>query len=298
MPLVLPTPCMIYHTTLLCLVLLAADNVHAVTVTDDQGATIQLEQPASRIISLAPHTTELLFAAGAGNKIVGAVRYSYYPEAAKTIPTVGDTNKLDLERIVALAPDLIVAWQSNAAADTEVLRTLKIPIYVSEPASLEAIARSIEALGILSGSATIAQQASAEFTARLTRLRENYSGKPVVSAFYQFWHDPIFTINGDHIISAVMQLCGGRNIFSKMAVLSGQISAEAVISANPDVIIASAIDANRPPWLDYWQHWPELAAARNGQIYYIPPDLIQRHTPRILDGAAMMCEFIDKARIK
>jgi len=134
--------------------------------------------------------------------------------------------------------------------------------------------------------------------ARLTRLRVSYSDKPVVSAFYQFWHDPIFTINGDHIISAVMQLCGGRNIFSAMAVLSGQINAEAVISANPDVIIASAIDANRPPWLDYWQHWPELAAARNGQIYYIPPDLIQRHTPRILDGAAMMCEFIDKARIK
>ncbi|MBF8269055.1 MAG: Cobalamin-binding protein [Gammaproteobacteria bacterium] len=280
--------------TFLCLFLFSTAKLQAVSATDDQGATITLQKPAKRIISLAPHTTELLFAAGAGDKIVGAVRYSYYPEVAKTIPTVGDTNKLDLERIIALAPDLIVAWQSNAAADTEVLRNLNIPIYVSEPASLEAIARSIEALGILSGSTITANRASAAFLARLKRLREEYSGKPVVTAFYQFWHDPIFTINGDHIISAVMQLCGGRNIFSDMAVLSGQINAEAVISANPQVILASAIDENRPPWLAYWQQWPELAAVRNGQIYYIPPDLIQRHTPRVLDGAAMMCEFIDK----
>ena len=282
--------------TLLSQLLLSVDFLQAATVTDDRGTLIQLTQPASRIISLAPHTTELLFAAGAGDKIIGAVRYSYYPEAAKAIPTVGDTNNLDLELIVKLAPDLIVAWQSNAQADTEVLRTLDIPIYVSEPVSLEAIALSIEALGVLSGSAATAKQASADFMARLTRLRVSYSGKPVVSAFYQFWHDPIFTINGDHIISAVMQLCGGRNIFSAMAVLSGQINAEAVIGANPEVILASAIDENRPPWLAYWQQWPELAAVRNGHLYYIPPDLIQRHTPRILDGAAMMCEFIDKAR--
>ena len=280
---------------LLSLFLFAAE-LNAVTVTDDLGTTITLKEPARRIVSLAPHTTELLFAAGAGNQIVGAVRYSYYPEAAKAIPTIGDTNKLDLERIVALEPDLIIAWQSNAAADTEILRDLNIPIFVSEPESLEAIAGSIDSLGSLAGTSDIARQASSAFIARLNGLRDHYAGKRVMTTFYQFWDDPIFTINGEHIISAVMQLCGGRNIFARMPLRSAQISVEAVLGANPEVIIASAIDETRPPWLDNWRRWPELAAARSGHLYYIPPDFIQRNTPRILEGATMLCEFLDKAR--
>jgi iron complex transport system substrate-binding protein len=268
----------------------------AITVSDEQGGTVTLNHPAQRIISLAPHTTELLFAAGAGPRIAGVVRYSYYPEEANAIPTVGDTNKLDLERIVSMEPDLIVAWQSNAAADTEILRSLDIPIYVSEPLSLEAIAESIIALGVLAGTADTAHQASDGFLARLGELRKRYSGKPVVTTFYQFWNDPIFTINGDHIISDVIQLCGGENIFGGMPVLSGQISAEAVINADPDVIVASGIDAGRPAWLEYWNHWPEMKAVQRGHLYSIPPDLIQRHTPRILDGAAMLCEYLDMAR--
>jgi len=284
------------HVFLLLNLSLFAAQLNAVTVTDDLGMTITLKAPARRIISLAPHTTELLFAAGAGNQIVGAVRYSYYPEAAKTIPSIGDTNKLDLERIVALEPDLIIAWQSNAAADTEILRKLKIPIFVSEPVSLEAIAGSIDSLGRLAGTSDIARQASSAFLARLNSLRERYADKRVVTTFYQFWDDPIFTINGKHIISAVMQLCGGRNIFTHMPLRSAQISVEAVLSANPEVIIASAIDETRPSWLDNWRRWPELEAVRNGHLYYIPPDFIQRNTPRILEGATMLCKYLDEAR--
>lgn len=268
----------------------------AITVNDDRGASVTVQQPAGRIISLAPHVTELLFAAGAGDKVVGAVRYSYYPEAARAIPTIGETSKLDVERIVALDPDLIVAWQSNAAADTATLRKLGFPMFVSEPVSLEAIADSIIALGALADTKQTADAAGAAFRDRLAGLRLKFSGKRVISTFYQFWHDPIFTINGSHLISEVMRLCGGRNVFAGMASLSAQINMEAVLGANPEVIIASGIDATPPPWLDHWQRWPELAAVRNGRIYYIPPDLIQRHTPRILDGAEMMCEFLDQAR--
>lgn len=281
---------------LLSLLLSVPGNLHAITVIDDQGVTVSLDKPARRIVSLAPHTTELLFAAGAGHYIVGAVRYSYFPEAAKRIPRVGDTNKLDLERIISLEPDLIIAWQSNAAADTEILRKMHLPIYVSEPASLEAIADSIIDLGKLAGTTETANQAGKKFLDRLTVLRNEYSGKPVISAFYQIWNDPIYTVNGKHIISHIMQLCGGENVFAGMPVLSAQVSLEAVIGANPDVIIASGIDETRPAWLDDWGKWPEMAAVKNNHIYYIPPDLIQRHTPRILDGAAMMCEFLDEAR--
>ena len=289
-------PIVIFYITFIFLLLFPVCSTSAITVTDDRGYVITLKQPSSRIISLAPHTTELLFAAGAGNKIVGAVRYSYYPEQAKSIPRVGDTNNLDLERIISLEPDLIVAWQSNAMADTEMLRSLNIPIYVSEPESLEAVARSILALGKLSGSVDQAKLASEMFYSRLHRLKMKYSGRTIISTFYQFWYDPIFTINGDHIINDVMQLCGGKNIFAEMRVLSAQVSQEAVISANPEVIVASGIDESRPEWLDQWNEWPQIAAVKNRHIYYIPPDLIQRHTPRILDGAALMCEFIDKAR--
>lgn len=282
--------------SLLTLFYLVPVNLHAVTVTDDQGNNVTLNKPARKIISLAPYTTELLFAAGAGGYIAGAVRYSYFPEAAKLIPRVGDTNKLDLERIISLEPDLIIAWQSNAAADTEILRSMQIPVYVSEPASLEAIAGSIIDLGKLAGTVATAKQSGKEFLDRLTALKNKYSGKRVITTFYQFWNDPIYTINGDHVISDVIQLCGGKNVFADMPILSAQVSLEAVISTNPEVIIASAIDESRPSWLDGWNRWPELAAVRNHHIYYIPPDIIQRQTPRILQGAEMMCEDLDEAR--
>lgn len=282
--------------TIFCLLVLAANDLHAVTVTDDTGARVTLQHPARRIISLAPYVTELLYAAGAGNKIVGAVRFSYYPEAAKSIPRIGDTNKLDLERIVALNPDLIVAWKSSAAADTAILRSMHIPIYVSEPRSLRTIAHSINVLGSLSGTSDAAHKASTAFLDRLALLRKKYSHKPVITVFYQFWNDPIFTINGRHIISSVMRLCGGRNVFANMHILSAQVSLESVIKANPEVIIASGTGRKRPAWLNEWNKWPELTAVKHHQIYYIPPDFIQRQTPRILHGAAMMCKFLDEAR--
>lgn len=285
--------------SLFSLTVFIPSGLRAVTVTDDGGASVTLNRPAARIISLAPYTTELLFAAGAGQKIVGAVRYSYYPEAAKNIPRVGDTNKLDLERIVSLEPDLIIAWKSNAAADTEMLRNMHIPIYVSEPPSLEAIADTIIDLGKLSGTVETAKLSGKKFLDKLTELKNRYSSKkPVISTFYQFWNDPIYTINGKHVISDVIQLCGGRNVFANMPNVSAQVSLEAVLSANPDVIIASGIDATRPAWLNEWNKWPEIKAVKNHRIYYIPPDLIQRQTPRILEGAAMMCGFLDDARSK
>lgn len=281
---------------IICLLVLAANDLQAVTVTDDTGARVTLQQPARRIISLAPHVTELLFAAGAGDKIVGAVRFSYYPKAAKSIPRVGDTNKLDLERIVSLNPDLIVAWKSNAAADTEILRSMHIPIYVSEPRSLETIASSIINLGLLSGTSGTARKASKAFLDRLATLKKKYSHKPAVTVFYQFWNDPIFTVNGRHVISSVIRLCGGKNVFANMPILSAQVSLEAVINANPQVIIASGTGRKRPSWLKEWDKWPELRAVKYHHIYYIPPDFIQRQTPRILQGAAMMCKFLDEAR--
>ena len=273
-------------------------NAHsAISVVDDTGSSVTSNAPVKRIISLAPHTTELLFAAGAGGRIVGAVQYSDYPAEAKAIPRVGDTHNLDIERIIALEPNLIVAWLSgNNPSNLKTLKEFNIPLYISEPHSLETIAKTIEDLGQLTGNRQVANEKSHQYKQTLHTLKMRYSNRTMVNVFYQIWHQPIFTINGDHIINEIMTICGGQNIFAQLPTLSTQISLESVLQADPEIIIASGMDKSRPSWLDTWQQWPSLSAVANRHIYFIPPDLIQRHTPRILKGTEMMCEFIDKVR--
>jgi len=264
---------------------------------DDADRAISLNPPAARIISLAPHATELLFSAGAGAKLVGAVEWSDYPEAAARIPRVGDTYSLDLERIVALDPDLVVAWLSgNGRATIERLEQLGLTVFVSEPATLERIGTSIRDLGALAGTEIQAQSEATAFLGRLAGLRGRYSGRPTVSVFYQLWNQPMFTVGGQHLISAIMALCGGRNVFAGQTALSPEIGIEAVLRADPDVIIASGAGPQRPDWLDDWRRWPGMRAVREDHLYWIAPDLLQRHGARILDGAQQMCEMLENSR--
>ena len=288
-----------YIALVLILAVLSSQSRSAVTVTDDLNRRITGELPVRRIVSLAPHTTELLFAAGAGDLVVGAVRYSNYPQAAGNITRVGDTHNLDIEKIISLEPDLVIAWQSgNSRATIKRLDDLGYNVYVSEPRSIEDIARTIRDLGAISGHPQTAAQASTRFINELHGLEHNYAGRKQVNTFYQIWNQPLFTVNGKHLISEVIRLCGGHNIFHDLPTLSARISVEAVLQADPEVIIASGADDSRPPWLQEWYQWPSLQAVTSNHIFFIPPDLIQRHTPRILEGARMMCEFIDTARIK
>lgn len=269
----------------------------AVSVTDDTGESVQLAQPADRIISLAPHMTELLYAAGAGDKLVGAVRYSDYPPPAREIPRVGDAHSFDVEQILALKPDLIIAWQSgNPAGQMRQLRHLDLILFVSEPRSLTDIPATIEKLGRLAGTSTTARAAATEFRQRLTRLRDGYRDRPPVDVFYQIWHQPLMTIGGEHIINDIIRLCGGRNVFADMEQLAPQISTEAVLAAAPAVIIASGTGEQRPDWLDDWHQWSQLPAVEQEQLHHIPPYLLQRHTPRILEGTARLCQILEQVR--
>jgi iron complex transport system substrate-binding protein len=284
---------------LACLLVLLAliQPVLAVTVIDDSRREVRLPAPARRIVSLAPNITELLFAAGAGNRIVGAVRFSDYPKAAQDIPRVGDTYNLDMESILALNPDLIILWRSGMReALIETVEHSGYPVYESEPASLQGIAATMEDFGRLAGTEATATQAGAGFLQRLASLRQRYAGKTPVRVFYQFWNRPIFTVNGDHLISRAIRLCGGTNVFAGLTPLTPQVSTESVLAADPEVIIASGAGDAPPAWLDNWRHWPELRAVRDGHVYAIPPELLLRSSPRILDGAEMMCRFIDQAR--
>nr|WP_143751962.1 cobalamin-binding protein [Burkholderia sp. SRS-W-2-2016] len=281
---------------------LATSSAHAaITVTDDSGATVTLSAPAQRVISLAPHVTELLYAAGGGPKMVGAVSYSDYPPAALQLPRVGDNKALDLERIVALKPDLIVVWRhGNAQRQLERLRELRVPLFFSEPRRLDDIAVSLTKLGQLLGTSPTADAAASAYRNDIARLRTQYSQRPSVSVFYQVWDKPLMTLNGEHMLSDVIALCGGRNVFAGLQPLVPTVSTEAVLAANPDAIVTAAPGATRPdtplPQLDTWRAWPRLAAVANNNLFAIDGDLLNRPAPRLAQGAQLLCEDLELAR--
>jgi len=278
--------------------LLVAFAVRAeVRVTDDYGRAVLLGAPAQRVVSLAPHLTELLYAAGAGERLVGAIEYSDYPPEAKALPRVGSEAAIDLEAVVALRPDLVVAWpQSGSTRAIERIAALGIPVFRSEPRRIEDIARTIETLGELAGTQVAAQVAARAFRERAARLARAYASRPKVRVFYQVWNRPLVTVNGDHVISKVLALCGGENVMARLPALAPEIDREQVLRADPEVIIASGSDGRHPEWLQEWKAFPELAAVRRGNLFAVPPDLVQRHTPRLLDGAAEVCKFLQQAR--
>jgi iron complex transport system substrate-binding protein len=261
------------------------------------GRELVLKQPATRVVSLAPHITEVVFAAGAGDLLVGAVSYSDYPEAAKAIPRVGSSDTVSYEVLLALNPDLVLAWRGgNGEAVVARLEALGVNVYVGEPSTLEDVAASLRVVGKLTGNEATADAAAAAFTARLSDLEATYSSRQPVSVYYQIWDEPLLTLNGDHLISDVIRLCGGRNVFADALPLVSRISTESVIRADPQVIIASGMDQARPEWLDDWRPWDSMTAVRNNQLYFVPPDILQRHTPRIIEGADMVCRKLQLAR--
>ena len=271
--------------------------VHAdITVIDDAGRTLLLKKPAERVISLSPHITELLYAAGAKNQLVAAVSYSDYPPQAKKLPLIGSYNKFDMEAILAQTPDLIVAWQSgNPKAQVEQLIQLGFKVYISEPREFEDVAKDIKQLGVLLGTQRQSDVLAENYLRELQRLRKQYSQRQQVRVFYQVWNHPLFTVNGEQLISKVINLCGGINVFSDLAVLSPQITIESVIAKNPDVIFYGSHET-REDWADDWRQWKNIKAVANNHLFGIHADLIVRHTPRILQGAKQMCEHLERVR--
>lgn len=271
----------------------------AITVTDDAGQTITLPQPARRIVSLAPHITELLFAAGAGAAVVGASEYSDYPDAATRIARIGGGGGLDLEAIVALQPDLVIAWQSgNPAGQVQRLQELGLHVFRSEPRSLQDIPHTLQRLAQLAGTETVAQPVIDAYTQRLQTLRTRYANRPPVSVFYQVWDQPLMTINDAHLVGDVLRLCGGANIFADQPVLAPQVSVEAVLARNPQAIVIAAGNGDADMLTATWKNWPQLQAVRDAHLYTLQRELLVRHTPRILDGAEQLCERLEQVRTR
>ena len=270
-----------------------------IEVDDDAGNTLSLKDPAQRIISLAPNITEVLFHIGAGSQIVGADEYSNYPPQASQIVRVNNHAAANYELILSLRPDLVIAWQSgNGMTIIERIRELGIPIFIVETRRLNDIPGLFKRLGQLSGQSKQAQQKVAEFEYELKRLRTVNQAKQPIRTFYQIWSDPLITLNGQHMVSDVIALCGGINVFAEAIPLVPYVNIESVLAADPQVIIAGGSEQEQKREAARWQKWGSLSAVKNKHIYSIPSDLMQRHSDRILDGARMLCDYLDLVRAK
>ena len=275
---------------------LAGSPAAAITVRDDAGNSITLARPAQRVISMAPHITELLFAAGGGDRVAGVMNYSDYPEAAKRLPLVGSDQQIDLERVLSLKPDLLVVWKSgNTARQLEQLKSLGLPVYYSEPQKLDEVAASLIRLGQLLGTEPQAQAAAADYRQKIAALAAKYAARAPVRVFYQIWEKPVFTLNGDHIISDAIRICGGRNVFGDLKVIAPSVSTEAVLQANPEAILGGEKHDNESG-INIWKPYPGLLAVKRGNLFMLDSELLTRATPRIADGAAALCEKVEQAR--
>ena len=281
------------------LMLLVSSITGAVTVVDDEGNQLNFDEPVSRLITLSPSLTEMVYSIDAQDRLIATVQYSDYPEAAKSKPRIGNYERFVMERVIAFKPDLVVAWASaNNAQQLEQLEKMNIRVYRSEPRLLSDISKTLRNLGILTGHQQQAERLADEFDRRLAKLQEQNRKKIQLKGFYQVWHQPVYTVNGEHIISKIMALWGINNIFSRAAILAPKVTVEAVIKHNPDLIIASGMASAQPEWLNQWRTWPAIKAVKMNNLFFIDPDLIQRQSVRLLDATEIMCQQADEARTK
>lgn len=277
------------------IVLLLVTSARAeLRVTDDEGTVLVLPAPARRIVSIAPHLTELLFAAGAGPKVIAVSAFSDYPEAAKRLPQIGDAVLLDLERIVALKPDLVVVWANGSSPQQlQRLRAAGLPVFSSAGRDLAHIAATLRVLGRLAGTEATAEARAAAFERQLAELRAAYAQRPPVTVFYQIWHQPLMTVNGAHPINEALTICGARNPFAGLPQLVPQVSAEAVVAARPQAVVTGRLDPTLPDQLDGWRALKSMAGTA---LLTVNPDRMHRATDRMADGVRELCLKLDAVR--
>jgi iron complex transport system substrate-binding protein len=284
-----------YRWRWLALLSVAGTAFAQISVVDDTGRTVALQSPARRIVTLAPHAAELVDAAGAGPAIVGVIKGSDYPAAVASLPVVGDANALDLERITMLNPDLIVTWPWTTPAQVGWLRTRGIAIFEADARTIGGIADDVDRIGTLTGTAAVASAASSALRGRIARLTVRTDAAPL-RVFYQLSDQPLFTLGGHHLVSQALTVCGGQNVFAALTIPAPQVGLEAVLAANPQVIVAGTDAARRPAWLDDWLRWPALDAARDHALFVVDANLLHRPGPRFVDGVVELCDALATAR--
>ena len=248
-----------------------------------------------RIVTLAPNLTELVFEIGAGDQLVGVSAWSDFPLPARELPVVGDAFTVDQEQLALLDPDLLLAWESGTPAHAvDELRNAGYTVERIRTRSLEDVGTALRQIGKLTGRSSEAEVVAARFQAELEALRQSQAGRPSISVFYQVSARPLYTVNREHYVSELIEICGGKNIFDDLEDLAPAISVEAVVDRNPEVMLAST-DAGDEAFAD-WQRWPAVSANLYGNLFLIPADEIGRATPRLIIAGGAMCLALQKAR--
>ena len=252
------------------------------------------EKYPQRIVSLSPHTTELIFAAGAGDRLIGVSAYSDYPEEAKALPIVASSQQINIETILALEPDLIIYWQQgNSAADIKQLKKFGIPVYASKTGGLDDIATQIQRLGKILGTQSIANPVSDQYRQALAALRAKYAHNPKQDLFYQVWPTPLMTVANDPWLREQFELCGFNNVFNDSPVPYPVINIEQVLVKQPAVIVAGTVNDAE---LAQWQTWQSIPAVKHGNLFRINPDVSHRFSPRVIQGITTLCEIALQAQ--
>lgn len=275
----------------------ASAAARSFVVHDDTGAAVALRGPAQRIMSLTPGTTEMLFAAGAGDHVIATVLEADVPQAARKIPRVGDATALDYEKVINARADVVVAWKNiNSETMIEKVRSLGLPVYLVQAITLRDIPRSIERLGALAGTQKIASEAAAWLDRKIDLLDAAHRPKKTVTVFYEIWEGPLYTIGGEHIISDALRLCGARNVFGDLKWPANIVTREAVIKRDPDIIIVSAPIITAREWAGYWAYYPEMRAVANKKVKIWTDQRLDRMGPGAIDATAELCKTIDQLR--
>jgi iron complex transport system substrate-binding protein len=267
-----------------------------VQASDARGITLRLQQPARHIITLAPNLTELVYAAGAGERLAGVARYSDYPPEARRLPVVSDAVQFDIERMVALRADVVLAWQGGTPPEAIArIERAGLKVFVAGAAGLEDIARNITAIAQLAGTTSSGLIARTAFDADLRALRARRSTGAPVRVFYEIWGRPLMTVNNAHLISEIIGLCGGINVFGDQNPLTPEVSREALLAVRPDIVLGGSSTDTAATFAARWAALPpplNLLPAR-----HLPADMMQRPTPRILEGARQLCAHLDGVRV-
>jgi iron complex transport system substrate-binding protein len=280
--------------------LLAAPSVHAqgaaLRLTDDAGHVVALEHTAQRIVALAPHLTELVYAAGAGQQLVAVGRYSDYPADAATKPVISDAFTVNYEVLTTLKPDLVLVWGSGTPERTKSkLRTLGIPVYEIEIRNVAGLADTLRSIGRLAGTEGVAQARAQAITTDWAALKASYAGRKPVRVFFQLWDAPLMTLSGQHLISSAIAACGGTNVFAELPTLTATVSWEVAVQRDPELVMTAG-SASEPAKPGRWADFAQVSATRHGEFGRIEGDLIARSGPRFVDGARELCVAIDRAR--
>lgn len=267
-----------------------------IVLTDDTGQRVALPHAARRIISLAPGATEMLFAVGAGGQLVATVEYSDEPPAAKQVPRIGDVTAVDIERLVAMHPDLVVVWPGGGnPAQIEKIAQLGIPVYRQQVNRLADLPVSLRRLGALTSDRSVADRAARSLDESLARLAHEYGGGKHPTVLLEVWNRPIYTVGGTHLMSDALTLCGVRNVFGDLKELGPVVSTEAVIARNPDIIVAAAPPGEGASWLEEWKRFGSLNAVRNGRLISFEDQRLSRLGPSVVSATEGLCKALAAA---